>query len=407
MTTPDISAVDDSARRKSPAEHRNPEKKHSWMGVISLSVGVFALVTAEFLPASLLSRIAADLGVTEGVAGQSVSVTAIIAAIAGLIIPVVLSRVDRRHLMIALSVVAVLSNVLVALAPNYPILLLARVLLGITIGGFWSLAISMTARLVPPSKLGLGLTIVNVGVSLATVAAVPLGTLLGELWGWRAVFLLAGAVGVVAIVIQFVALPSVRSVRSDGFRPLFQTLRSRLILLCLTAMALMGAGHFAGFTYIRPAATDIGGLRPEQLALLLLAYGVGIVAGNLAAGPLADTALRVAVFVFPVVLGAAMIWFAVLEGNTVLLFAAATLWGAGFGALPTVIGTWLARAEPDKLESVGGLQTAVFQVAIALGAFIGGILVDGAGVQTALIVGGAAVLVGSIVIVLVKPRPLA
>jgi predicted MFS family arabinose efflux permease len=407
MTTPDISAVEDSVRGTSSAERRTPEKKHSWMGVISLSVGVFALVTAEFLPASLLSRIAGDLGVTEGVAGQSVSVTAIIAAIAGLIIPVVLSRVDRRHLMIALSVVAVLSNVLVALAPNYPILLLARVLLGITIGGFWSLAISMTARLVPPSKLGLGLTIVNVGVSLATVAAVPLGTLLGELWGWRAVFLLAGAVGVVAIVIQFVALPSVRSARSDGFRPLFQTLRSRLILLCLAAMALMGAGHFAGFTYIRPAATDIGGLRPEQLALLLLAYGVGIVAGNLAAGPLADTALRVAVFVFPVVLGAAMIWFAVLEGNTVLLFAAATLWGAGFGALPTVIGTWLARAEPDKLESVGGLQTAVFQVAIALGAFIGGILVDGAGVQTALIVGGAAVLVGSIVIVLVKPRPLA
>jgi predicted MFS family arabinose efflux permease len=402
MTKPDI-----SARRKSPAERRTPEKKHAWMGVISLSVGVFALVTAEFLPASLLSRIAGDLGVTEGVAGQSVSVTAIIAAIAGLIIPVVLSRVDRRHLMIALSVVAVLSNVLVALAPNYPILLLARVLLGITIGGFWSLAISMTARLVPPSKLGLGLTIVNVGVSLATVAAVPLGTLLGELWGWRAVFLLAGAVGVVAIVIQFVALPSVRSVRSDGFRPLFQTLRSRLILLCLAAMALMGAGHFAGFTYIRPAATDIGGLRPEQLALLLLAYGVGIVAGNLAAGPLADKALRVAVFVFPVVLGAAMISFALLEGNTVLLFVAATLWGAGFGALPTAIGTWLARAEPDKLESVGGLQTAVFQIAIALGAFIGGILVDGAGVATALIVGGAAALVGSIVIVLVKPRPLA
>jgi predicted MFS family arabinose efflux permease len=407
MTTPDLSVAPDAPPGESTAERRPAEKKHSWMGVISLSVGIFALVTAEFLPASLLSRIAGDLEVTEGVAGQSVSVTAIVAAIAGLIIPVLLSRVDRRHLMIVLSVVAVLSNVLVALAPSYPVLLLARVLLGITIGGFWSLAISMTARLVPASKLGLGLTIVNVGVSLATVAAVPLGTLLGELWGWRAVFFLAAGVGVVAIVLQFFVLPSIRSARSDGFRPLFQTLRSRLILLCLLAMALMGAGHFAGFTYIRPAATEIGGLSPDQLALLLFAYGVGIVAGNLFAGPLADKALRVAVFVFPVVLGAAMISFALLEGNTVLLFVAVTLWGAGFGALPTLIGTWLARAEPDKLESVGGLQTAVFQVAIALGAFIGGILVDGAGVQTALIVGGAAALVGSIVIVLVKPRPLA
>ena len=377
------------------------------MGVVSLSVGVFALVTAEFLPASLLSRIASDLSVTEGVAGQSVSVTAVVAAVAGLTVPVLVSRVDRRHLMLVLSVVAALSNVLVAVAPNYPVLLLARVLLGITIGGFWALAISMTARLVPASRLGLGLTIVNVGVSLATVAAVPLGTLLGELWGWRAVFLLAAAVGGIAIVLQFFALPSIASAGSAGFRPLFQTLRSRLILLCLTAMALMGAGHFAGFTYIRPAATVIGGMSPDQLALLLLAYGVGIVGGNLVAGPLADKTLRLAVFVFPLVLGAAMISFAMLEGSTVLLFIAVTLWGAGFGALPTVISTWLARAEPERLESVGGLQTAVFQVAIALGALIGGLLVDGVGVQMALIVGGVAALVGSVVIVLVKPRALA
>jgi len=406
MTTPDWTTEGGAARSGATLTPSAPDKKHSWIGVISLSVGVFALVTAEFLPASLLSRIAGDLGVTEGVAGQSVSVTAIIAAIAGLTLPVLLPRVDRRHLMIVLSVVAVLSNVLVALAPNYPVLLLARVLLGITIGGFWSLAISMTARLVPASKLGLGLTIVNVGVSLATVAAVPLGTLLGELWGWRAVFLLAGAVGVLATILQFVALPSIRAAQSAGFRPLFQTLRSRLILLCLTAMALMGAGHFAGFTYIRPAATEVGGLTPDQLALLLLAYGVGIVAGNLVAGPLADRSLRLAVFVFPLVLGAAMISFALLEGNAVLIFIAVAFWGAGFGALPTVIGTWLARAEPDRLESVGGLQTAVFQVAIALGAFIGGLLVDGAGVQAALIVGGVASLVGSVLIVLVEPRPL-
>jgi predicted MFS family arabinose efflux permease len=407
VTSPDLPAATTTSHRDSTADGTSPQKKHSWAGVVSLSVGIFALVTAEFLPASLLSRIASDLGVTEGVAGQSVSVTAIIAAVAGLTIPVVLGRVDRRHLMIALSVLAVVSNVLVALAPSYPVLLVARVLLGITIGGFWSLAISMTARLVPPSKLGLGLTIVNVGVSLATVAAVPTGTLLGELWGWRAVFYLAAAVGIIAAVLQIVALPSIRSTASAGFRPLFQTLRSRLILLCLAAMALMGAGHFAGFTYIRPAATEIGGLAPDQLGLLLLAYGVGIVGGNLVAGPLADRSLRLAAFVFPLVLGLAMIAFATLDAGAVLLFVAVILWGAGFGALPTVIGTWLARAEPDRLESVGGLQTAVFQVAIAVGAFVGGFLVDGAGVQTALVVGGASALAGSVLIVLVKPRPLA
>lgn len=406
MTIPDLPAATTS-RSDLDTDGAPSQKKHSWAGVVSLSVGVFALVTSEFLPASLLSRIAGDLGVSEGVAGQSVSVTAIVAAVSGLILPVLLSRVDRRHLMIALATVAALSNVLVALTPNYPVLLIARVLLGITIGGFWSLAISMTARLVPASRLGLGLTIVNVGVSVATVAAVPAGTLLGELWGWRAVFFVAAGVGVVAIILQVAALPSIRAERSTGFRPLFQTLRSRLILLCLLAMALMGAGHFAGFTYIRPAATSIGGLAPDQLALLLLVYGVGVVSGNLIAGPLADRVLRFAVFVFPLVFGVAMVLFALLGGNTAVVFVAAVLWGAGFGALPVVISTWLARADPERLESVGGLQTAVFQVAIALGAFIGGLLVDGAGVQTALVAGGVAAVAGSVVIVLVKPRRLA
>lgn len=407
MTSHEATATQETGCNGSRSDSAGQRQKPSWAGVASLSVGVFALVMAEFLPASLLSRVAADLGVTEGVAGQSVAITAIVAAISGITIPVVLSRMNRRHLMIILSALAVVSDVLVAIAPTYPILLAARVLLGIAIGGFWALAISITARLVPASKLGLGLTIVNVGVTLATVAAVPLGTLLGEIWGWRAVFALAAGVGIIAMVIQFIALPSMVTGPSSGFRPLIQTLRSRLVLLCLFTMALMGAGHFAGFTYIRPAATDVGGLDPEQLAVLLLVYGLGIVGGNLIAGPLADRTLRIATLIFPLVLGLAMIGFVYMGSNTVLLFVAAALWGAGFGALPTVISTWLARAEPSRLESIGGLQTGVFQVAVALGAFLGGLLVDGAGVQTALVLGGLASVLGALILVAVKPPKLA
>ena len=407
MTSHEATATHEAGGNGSSSDTAGPAQKPSWAGVASLSVGVFALVMAEFLPASLLSRVAVDLGVTEGVAGQSVAITAIVAAVAGITIPVVLSRMDRRHLMLILSALAVVSDVLVAIAPTYPVLLAARVLLGVAIGGFWALAISITARLVPAAKLGVGLTIVNVGVTLATVAAVPLGTLLGEIWGWRAVFALAAGVGVIAMVIQFFALPSILAGPSGGFRPLIQTLRSRMVLLCLFTMALMGAGHFAGFTYIRPAATEVGGLAPEQLAVLLLVYGLGIVGGNLIAGPLADRTLRIAALIFPLVLGLAMIAFATMGGSTVLLFIAAALWGAGFGALPTVISTWLARAEPARLESIGGLQTGVFQVAIALGAFLGGLLVDGAGVQTALVLGGLASVLGAIILGAVKPPKLA
>ncbi|WP_461172673.1 MFS transporter [Arthrobacter sp. Z1-9] len=339
MTAPEATEMQEVGGNGSPSDSAGQTQKTSWAGVASLSVGVFALVMAEFLPASLLSRVAQDLGVTEGLAGQSVAITAIVAAVSGITIPVLLSRMDRRHLMIILSALAVVSDVLVAIAPTYPILLAARVLLGIAIGGFWALAISITARLVPASKLGLGLTIVNVGVTLATVAAVPLGTLLGEVWGWRAVFALAAGVGIIAVIIQFIALPSMLAGPSGGFRPLVQTLRSRLVLLCLFTMALMGAGHFAGFTYIRPAAAEVGGLNPGQLAVLLLVYGLGIVGGNLVAGPLADRMLRIAALVFPLVLGLAMVGFVYMGSSIGLLFAAAALWGAGFGALPTVIST--------------------------------------------------------------------
>jgi predicted MFS family arabinose efflux permease len=404
VTSPDLHEVG-SFGTATPSPDSNVEAETtSWRGVASLSVTVFALVVSEFLPASLLTRIAADLGVSVGAAGQSVAITAIVAAIAGLTIPVLLPRLDRRHLLIALAALAVVSNLLVAVAPSYAVLLVARVLLGVAIGGFWSLAISVTARMVPPTKLGLGLTVVNIGVSLATVAAIPLGTLLGESLGWRWVFALTAGVALVAIVVQVAALPSVRSDHATGFRPLLSTLRSRLICLGLFSMALMGAGHFAGFTYIRPAATEVGGMGPDQLAALLLVYGVGIVIGNLVSGPLADWQMRVAVLLFPALLGASMIVFVLAGASSVVLFVVAGLWGVGFGALPTAISTWLARAEPTRLESVGGLQTAVFQVAVALGAFIGGLLVDGAGVQTALLAGGAASLVGALIMVATKPR---
>jgi predicted MFS family arabinose efflux permease len=406
VTSPDLDEIAASDRPDSATGMGVDAGTISWRGVASLSVTVFALVISEFLPASLLTRMAVDLGVSVGVAGQSVALTAIVAAIAGLVIPVLLPRVDRRHLLITLAALAVVSNLLVAVAPSYAVLLVARVLLGVAIGGFWSLAISVTARMVPQAKLGLGLTVVNIGVSLATVAAIPLGTLLGESLGWRWVFALTAGVALIAIIVQVLTLPSVRSTRVTGFGPLLSTLRSRLICLGLFSMALMGAGHFAGFTYIRPAAAELGGLAPGQLAALLLVYGVGIVAGNLVAGPLADRQMRLAVLLFPAVLGAAMIVFTLAGSSSVVLFVVAGLWGVGFGALPTTISTWLARAEPTKLESVGGLQTAVFQVAVALGAFIGGLLVDGAGVQATLLAGGAASLVGALVMVSIKPPPL-
>ncbi|WP_305786641.1 MFS transporter [Symbioplanes lichenis] len=366
----------------------------SWGGVVSLSLGVFALVMAEFLPASLLPRIAGDFGVSEGAVGQSVTVTAIGAGLAGLLLPVVVPRADRRRVMMGLTLVAVVSDILVALAPNLGVLLAARLLLGAALGGFWALAIAMTARLVPAGHLGRAVTVVNTGVSAATIAAVPLGTWLGELWGWRAVFLLSAGAAVLALVVQAATLPRVVPETAGGLRALGSTLRSGIVLLGLTAILLLVAGHFTGFTYVRPAAESVSGIDADGLAVLLLVYGIANVAGTALSGVLADRSLRAAALVFPVVLGVGMLAMVVIGGWTAGLFLAAALWGFGFGGVPTTAQTWGARTEPARLEQMGGLTVTVFQIAIALGAVGGGLLVDGVAPAAPLVAGSIAAIAG-------------
>lgn len=377
-----------------PAETPPAHGQTSWAGVVSLSLGVFAFVMAEFLPASLLPRIADGLGVTEGVAGQTVTVTAVGAGIAGLLLPVALPRTDRRHVMLGLMVVAVVANLLVALAPNLLVLLAARLLLGAGLGGFWALAIAMVARLVPDHHLGRAVTVINTGVSGATIAAVPLGTWLGELWGWRQVFLLSAVAAVLALIVQAATLPRVPAQSAGGLRALGSTLRSGVLLVGLSAIFLVVVGQFTGFTYIRPAAQSVSGIDAGGLAVLLVVYGIANMAGTAFSGFLVDRALRAAAFAFPALLGVGMLAMAVTGGSTGGLFTAAALWGFGFGGIPTTAQTWGARAEPARLEQVGGLIVTVFQIAIALGAVGGGLLVDGVDAAAPLVAGGIVAIAG-------------
>ncbi len=376
-----------------------------WWGVSSLSVVLFTLVTSEFLPASMLSRISGGLGVSEGAAGQTVTVTAIAAAVAGPALAILLPRLDRRTVMIGLTVLSIASNALVAVAPALWTVLLARVLLGVAVGGFWAMSLMIAATLVPARHLGRAMTVVNVGVSVATVAAVPLGAFLGELWGWRTVFAITAVAGVVALGYLLLWLPSVPASGAPGGRAMLSTLRSRIVILGLVAIALVAGGHFAGFTYIRPAAALVHGLTAPLLALLLLVYGVTAFVGNLLSGPLADRRLRALVLGVPATFGLAMLLWAAFTSSLPIAFVAVAFWGLGFGAIPTAIQTWMARVEPDRLEAVGGLMVAMFQVAIAVGAVVGGVLVDSSGVRTALLCGGVAAVAGGVLFFLLRRFP--
>ncbi|HEY9365759.1 MAG TPA: MFS transporter [Agromyces sp.] len=402
--TASTSAISHSPAHAAPAADAPGPRKAAWAGVVSLGLGIFTLVASEFLPASLLSPIAADLGVTEGVAGQLVTATSIIGIVGGPLVVSALPRVDRRTVMVGLTTLAVVSNVLVAIAPVFGLMMASRLLLGLAISGFWAMSLAVTSQLVPADRLGRAMTIVNTGLSLATIAAVPAGAVLGDLLGWRTVFLGAAAVGVIALTVQMVTLPSVPPTGAPGFGTLVRTAARPVVALGILSVVLIAGGHFAGFTYLRPAFESIGAVTPSTLALLLAVFGLASFAGNLAAGPLADRRLGMLLVAAPTAIGASMVLYALWGANPVVAVVVVSVWGAGFGAVPTMIQTWMARVAPDRLESAGGLIVAAFQTAITIGAAVGGLLVDSVGVQVAFLGGGISAVLGGMVLATARRR---
>lgn len=350
-----------------------------WAAVASLSLGVFALVTAEFLPASLLTAMATDLGVTDGAAGQAVTATALVAAVAAPVIPLASHRLDRKVVLLALTSLLLASNVLAVAASSLPVLLLARVILGIALGGFWAMAAALAMRLVPQGLFARAMSLVLTGVSLATVCAAPIGAWMGELWGWRSAFAAAAVLSALTLAAQFTALPALPPRDRPDVRVLLGLLGRPGVRVALLAVLLVISGHFAGFTYIRPLMEQVTHADVRTVSAVLLGYGVGGFFGNFAGGWLADRSER-----WSIVAGGSLIAvlaFALLAaaGSAVLTAVAVTLWGFAFGAFPVGFQTWIVRAAPDQAEGAGGLLVAAFQVAIASGAIGGGLLVDRVG----------------------------
>lgn len=381
-----------------PAADRIAERPASWAGVVTVMLGVLALVTSEFLPASLLPSMAADLRVTEGVAGQMVTATALVGVVAGPAVGLLFPRLDRRRLLLGLLGLALVANVVTALSPWFWLVLVARLLLGAAISGTWAMALAVSASLVPARHLGRAVMLVNVGVSIATVAAVPLGAFVGSLAGWRTVFAGIAAVTVLVMAAQAIWLRPVAASATAGLRALVDTVRSPALIVGLAGVLVLVAGHFAAFTFVRPAAAAIGGLSVSGVAILLAVYGIGGFAGNLLAGAIVDRHLGVATLAAPVLIGASVIVFATATGWLPLVFVVAALWGIGFGAVPTTVQTWSARTEPERMESAGGLVVATFQLGIAAGAAIGGVILDATSAGVVFTIAGVAAVAGGVVL---------
>jgi DHA1 family purine ribonucleoside efflux pump-like MFS transporter len=376
----------------------------AWPAIFSLTLGVFGLVTAEFLPASLLTPMAADVGVSVGAAGQAVTATAVVGAVAGLATAIVTRGVDRRIVVWALTGSLILSSLLAAAATNLTVLLLARVLLGIGLGGFWSMVAATAMRLVPMSALPKAMSLIFTGVSVATVSAAPIGAYLGDLWGWRVVFVLSAILGVVALGAQLLTMPRLPALGSPDIRTLFTLLRRPSIRVVLIAIIVSISGHFAGFTYIRPFLEQIPKLSVEAISLVLLAYGVGGFFGNFAGGAIVARSAKASAMVGSILIAAMALILFLFGSSTVVAAVAVGLWGFAFGFLPVGFQTWMVRVSPEEAESSGGLLVAAFQVAIASGAIFGGLLVDGFGALGAIGYAALTTLIGALGVFVFRAR---
>ncbi|RRH89406.1 MFS transporter [Mesorhizobium tamadayense] len=401
MTEPATGVIDAAVLdRTEPEERTEPV----WGAVVSLALGVFGLVTAEFLPASLLTRLAQDLGVSEGAAGQAVTATAVVGAIAAPTMAIVTKRLDRRLVMWMLTVLLIVSNLFAAFASSLTMLLLARVVLGVALGGFWSMSAAMAMRLVPMRLMPRAMSIILTGVSVATVTAAPVGAYVGDIWGWRTAFMIAAVVGALTLLVQLATIPSLPPTGVASFRTLVEVLKRPTIRVALLVVLLVASGQFAGFTYVRPFLETVPVMPIETISLVLLAYGIGGFFGNFAGGFLAERNLKLAVGLAPLLIALSALAMLTLGASPIVAAIAVAGWGFAFGAVPVGIQTWMVRAAPDQAESAGGLMVATFQVAIALGAVFGGLLVDHAGVASAFAYGSAATLLAALVTFAIGPK---
>jgi predicted MFS family arabinose efflux permease len=377
------------------AETSTDEASPAWAAVVSLSLGVFGLVTAEFLPVSLLTPLAGDLGISVGAAGQAVTATAVVGAIVAPTMAIMTRGVDRRYVMWAFSLALLLSNLIAAFATNFAMLLTARIILGVALGGFWSMAAAMAMRLVPMRLMPRAMSIILTGVSFATVSAAPIGAYIGDVWGWRTAFFSAAGVGLLALVAQLTTLPSLPPIGSPSIATLLALLKRPSLRLALFTVLLAVSGHFAGFTYIRPLLEEVPMLSVASISLVLLGFGIGGFFGNFAGAFLLERSLRVEVALGAFAIGLMAVLLILFGASPWLAAIAVTIWGFAFSMLPVGLSTWMVRAAPDEAEGAGGLLVATFQIAIASGALLGGVFVDGFGALGATTYAAIAALLGA------------
>jgi predicted MFS family arabinose efflux permease len=376
-----------------------------WGAVLAMSLAAFALVASEFMPVSLLTPLAADLHITEGQAGQGISVSGVFALLTSLVIASIAARVDRKRLLMALTLLMIVSGSVVAFAPNYLVFMLGRALIGVAIGGFWSLSAATAMRLVPQAQVPRALAIVNGGNALATVIAAPLGSFLGGIIGWRGAFFCVVPVAVIALVWLLVSLPALKHKAEAQAGNVLSLMKNPTVALGMVAVSVFFMGQFMLFTYLRPFLESVTRVDVSTLSLMLLVLGLAGLAGTFLIERFLKHHLYPTLIAIPLIMAGIALALVAFGSSTLMTSVLLGSWGLVATAAPVGWWTWLSRTTPDNAEAGGGLMVAIIQLAIAAGATIGGVAYDLSGYQATFELSAALLMVATVLAYMASRRP--
>ncbi|WP_432699471.1 purine ribonucleoside efflux pump NepI [Kluyvera cryocrescens] len=378
----------------------------NWSAVFAVAFCVACLITVEFLPVSLLTPMAQDLGISEGVAGQSVTVTAFVAMFASLFITQAIGATNRRYVVILFSILLTLSCLLVSFSNSFTLLLLGRACLGLALGGFWAMSASLTMRLVPARTVPKALSVIFGAVSIALVIAAPLGSFLGGIIGWRNVFNGAAVMGVLCTIWVLKSLPSLPGEPAHQKQNMFSLLQRPGVMAGMIAIFMSFAGQFAFFTYIRPVYMNLAGFDVDGLTLVLLSFGIASFVGTSFSSVILKRSVKLALAGAPFVLALSALVLVLWGSDKVVAAGIAIVWGLAFALVPVGWSTWITRSLADQAEKAGSIQVAVIQLANTCGAAVGGFALDRLGLVSPLILSGTLMLLTALLVtVKVKIKP--
>ncbi|MDT0332062.1 MFS transporter [Nocardiopsis lambiniae] len=343
------------------------------LALLALAVGAFALGTTEFVIMGLLPEVAEGLGVSISSAGYLISAYALGVVVGAPLLTAMATRLPRKHVLILFMGLFALGNLATVLAPTYETVFVSRVVAGLPHGAFFGAGALAAAQMAGPARQGRAVARMFLGLTVANIIGVPVGTLLGQELGWRAAFLVVTVIAVLAMAGIAVFVPRLARTGSGRLMPEVRALGNTQVLLGLLSAVFGFAGVFAVYSYIAPMMTELAGLGDRGVTVVLALFGIGMTLGSLIVGPLADRALRPTIYIALGSLAAVLALFTLTVHNPWTAMASVVVLGAvGFG-----VTTPLQLLVMNKAGAAPTLASAAnhsaFNLANAGGAWLGGV----------------------------------